>query len=266
MTLFSLEKAHLMVSLAKRDIALRFRGSWLGMLWLAINPLFSLGLYYYVFSVVFKVRWQSISPDGQISERPGALSLFTGLIAFMFFSECLTRAPGLIRENHSYVKKVVFPLEVLPLAAVGGALFSAGVNFCIFLIFYLCTLGLPSWHIVFCPLIFLILAVGTLGVVYGLSALGMYLPDLKSLMGPVSMAVMFLTPIMYPLSLVPERLRWVVRLNPLTPIVEGLRKALFDKALPSVPGLLILLSAALIFLALGFYGFSRLRRGFADVL
>jgi len=261
-----IEQTYFVLSLAKRDIAIRFRGSLLGAVWLVINPLFTLGLYYYVFSVIFKVRWTSVSPDGHVVEQPAALSLFIGLIAFWFFSDCITRAPSLIRENSSYVKKVVFPLGTLPVMAVLSALFSACVNLCLLLIFYVCSIGLPSWYVIFCPVLFIILATGTLGVVYGLSALGMYIPDLKSLMGPISMAIMFLTPIMYPLKNVPGRLQKVVQLNPLSSIVEGLRNVFFDHVMPSLSGMLILSIVAVLLLAFGFYGFKKLRKGFADVL
>lgn len=207
-----------------------------------------------------------MKPDGQSVEQPGALALFTGLIAYMFFSECITRAPSLMRENSGYIKKVVFPLGVIPVVAVLSALFSAGVNFCLLLVFYLFFVGVPTWHIIFFPLLFLALAIGTLGIVYGLSALGVYLPDLKAVIGPISLAFMFLTPIMYPLSLVPEKMQKVVLLNPLSTIVEGLRSVLFEQTPPTLREIGILTVTALCLLLIGFYSFKKLRKGFADVI
>jgi lipopolysaccharide transport system permease protein len=254
------------LNLTRRDIAARFRGSLLGAFWLVINPLFMLALYYYVFSFILKVRWLILKQNGQSVEQPGALALFCGLIAYLFFAECITRAPALICENSNYVKKVVFPLSVLPVVAVLSSFFSACVNSCLLLLFYLFSVGLPSWHIIFFPLFLLALATATLGVVYGLSALGVYLPDLKAVMGPVSLAFMFLTPIMYPLSLVPQKMRTVVLLNPLSTIVEGLRNALFEQTPPSPHEAGVLAAVAFGLLFLGFHAFKKLRKGFADVI
>lgn len=263
---FFIEQASFILSLTKRDLASRFKGSLLGALWLVINPLFTFALFYTVFSMILKVRWASVLPDGSTVEQPGSLSLFTGLIVFWFFSDCLTRAPGLMRENVSYIKKVVFPLEILPIVVVLGALFTALVNWCMLFIFYLFVVGMPTWHILYLPLIFLILAVGTLGVVYGLSALGVYIPDIRAMVVPISLMFMFLTPIMYPISFVPEKLRIFIMLNPLTGVVESLRQILFGATSPSILILSALTLTALILCFLGYFGFQKLRKGFADVI
>lgn len=264
--IFFIKHAHFMWSLTKRDIAMRFRGSLLGAVWLLINPLFTFALYFTVFSVIMKVRWSTINSDGTVVEHPGALLLFSGLIAYWFFSECLTRAPGLMRENVSYVKKVVFPLEILPIVAVLSALFTACVNLCLLFIFYLFVIGIPSWHILYIPLLFLILALGSLGVVYVLSALGVYIPDIRSLIGPISMMFMFLTPIMYPLSFVPKKLQVYIKLNPLTGVVETLRQVLFEATSPSITSLAVLTISALLLCFSGYWSFQKLRKGFADVI
>lgn len=256
----------LILSLTRRDIAMRFRGSLLGALWLVINPLFLLSLYYYVFSFILKIRWQSVAPDGASVSQPGALALFAGLIAFMFFSECFTRAPSLMRENASYVKKVVFPLAVLPVVATLSSLFSAAVNFVLLLLFFVFTVGIPPLGVLAFPLFFLLLALGTLGIVFGLSALGMYLPDLKAVVGPVATAFMFITPIMYPASMVPESVREIVLLNPLAIVVEGLRASLFNMNWPGAREVLLLAGGSLFLAVLGFLGFMKLRKGFADVI
>lgn len=263
---FFIEQSTFIWSLTKRDIAMRFRGSLLGAVWLLINPLFTLALYFTIFSVIMKVRWATINPDGTVVEHPGALLLFAGLIAYWFFSECLNRAPGLMRENVSYVKKVVFPLEILPIVAVLSALFTAGVNLCLLFIFYLFVIGIPSWHVLYIPLIFLILSLGNLGVVYVLSTLGVYIPDIRSLTGPISMMFMFLTPIMYPLSLIPEKMRAYIKLNPLTDVVEILRQVLFEATSPSTSTMAILTISAFVLCFLGYLSFQKLRKGFADVI
>lgn len=252
--------------LAKRDFSARFRGSILGAFWMIVNPLFTLAIYYYVFSLIFKARWQVLLPSGEDAEAPSALVLFMGLICFNFFSECFNRAPGLIRENPSYVKKIVFPLEIMPLVSITSALFTATINICLLFLFYVFSVGLPSWQALLLPLTFLPLVIGCLGLVYCLSALGIYLPDLKSLVGPISMSFMFLTPIMYPLSIVPDKIRNYVLLNPLTHIVEQTRAVFFAQTLPMWTHWLVLMGGSVLFLALSFWMFRKLRKGFADVL
>jgi lipopolysaccharide transport system permease protein len=207
-----------------------------------------------------------LRPGGQLVDLPTAPVLFVGLIAFNFFSECLTRAPGLIRENPSYVKKIIFPLEILPFVVVCSALFTAGIGMVLLVVFYAYLIGMPDWHILFFPVIFAALIMLALGVVYGLSALGVYLPDLKNAVGPVSMALMFLTPIFYPLSIISAEMQSYILMNPLTMVVEELRRALFAQAAPSASSLLVLFGLSAVVLALGFCGFRKLRRGFADVL
>ena len=147
-----------------------------------------------------------------------------------------------------------------------STLFTALVNWCMLFIFYLFVVGIPSWHILYLPLIFLIFAVGTLGIVYVLSALGVYIPDIKAMAGPISLMFMFLTPIMYPISFVPESLRVLIMLNPLTGIVESLRQILFDATSPSILIMSSLAFGALAFCPLGYLGFKKLRKGFADVI
>jgi lipopolysaccharide transport system permease protein len=258
--------SQLIRDLIKRDIVVRFRGSLLGATWAVVSPLFSLTIYYYVFSFVFKARWEMLRPDGQSVDLPTTPVLFIGLIVFNFFSECLIRAPGLIRENPGYVKKINFPLEILPMVAVFSALFTAGINMILFSFFYIFITGFPTWHAFIFPIIFLPLVMLSLGIVFGLGALCVYLPDLKNIMPPFSMALMFMTPVFYPLGIVPEKLQFYVLLNPLTMVVENLRKILFAQALPSVAVLLSLYGISMLVLVLGFYSFMKLRRGFADVL
>lgn len=257
---------HLAWGLAKRDFSARFRGSILGAFWMIINPLFTLAIYYYVFSLIFKARWQVLLPSGEDVEAPSALVLFMGLICFNFFSECFTRAPGLIRENPSYVKKIVFPLEIMPLVSVTSAFFAAMINVCLLLLFFIFSVGLPSWQALLLPITFMPLITVCLGLVYCLAALGVYLPDLKSLVGPIAMSLMFLTPIMYPISVVPESMRGYVLLNPLTHIVEQTRCVFFAQTLPLWPQWLLLMGGSMLFLALSFWLFRKLRKGFGDVL
>lgn len=247
---------------AKREVLGRYRGSALGLLWSFFNPLFTLAVYTFVFSEVFKSRW-SIGSD---SKTEFALVLFAGLMVFNLFSECINRAPGLILSNTNYVKKVVFPLEILPfvglLSAAYHMLISLGVWFLVYFIFS----GLPHATVFLFPLIFVPFAFFTLGLSWALASLGVFLRDVSQFIAVVVMVLMFLSPVFYPASNVPETYRHILYLNPLTPVIEMTRDVLYWGKLPDFAMLGIYWLAAGILAWLGFAWFQKTRKGFADVL
>lgn len=248
-------------ALVTREILGRYRGSALGILWSFVNPLFMLAVYTFVFSVIFKGRWSS---EGGRAEF--ALVLFAGLLMFNIFSECLNRAPLLILGNISYVKKVVFPLEILPWIVFGAALFHAFVSISAWLFFYLVMFGIPHATIFFFPLLFFPLALLTMGVTWFLASLGVYLRDTAQIINVLTTIWMFLTPVFYPISAVPEQYRPVIYCNPLAYIVEQSRNLLFfGKGMEWGAFSLLMVCAALI-AWLGFFWFQKTRKGFADVI
>jgi lipopolysaccharide transport system permease protein len=248
--------------LTKREVMGRYRGSVLGLLWSFLLPVFMLGVYTFVFSEVFKARWSSTS--GSKSEF--ALVLFAGLMVFNLFAECVNRAPALIKQNQNYVKKVVFPLEILPWISLGAALFHTLVSFAVWQVFFIALFGVPK---VTAPLIFVVLVpllLLTVGVSWLLSALAVYVRDLEPLVGVFTTALMFMSPIFYPLSALPERIRGLFVLNPVAAPVEFARDVLFWSRLPDPSAFCIYTLGCALMAWAGFACFQKLRGGFADVL
>lgn len=249
-------------ALVKREVIGRYRGSFAGILWSFFNPMLMLAIYTFVFSVIFKARWSA----GSDSRTEFALVLFAGLMMFNLFSECFNRAPGLILANANYVKKVVFPLEILPWVTMGSALFHGLVSLGVWMVFYTMLFGVPHATILLLPLVVIPLVLLTMGLAWGLASLGVYLRDVSQITGIMSTVLMFLSPIFYPASALPPEYRTLLFINPVTPAVEQAREVLYWGRLPD-PALLwpYLLVAALI-AWLGFAWFQKTRKGFADVL
>lgn len=252
----------LIKTLVKREVVGRYRGSVMGMMWSFFNPILMLAVYTFVFSVVFKARWNV----GSDSKTEFALVLFAGLLVFNLFSECINRSPILILANANYVKKVVFPLEILPWVTLGTAMFHMIISFMVWLIFYIVFFGQPQLTILFFPIILLPLLLITMGISWLLASLGVYLRDVAQIMGIVTTTLMFLSPLFYPLSSLPENYQELLRLNPLTTILEQSRAALIWGQLPDMINLGINITVALVISWLGFAWFQKTRKGFADVL
>lgn len=249
-------------ALAKREVLGRYRGSVLGLLWSFFNPVFMLAVYTFVFSVVFKARWGT----GSESKTEFALVLFAGLIMFNLFAECINRAPGLILSNPNYVKKVVFPLEILPFVSLLSALFHAAISLGVWLLAYLILFGLPPVTVLYLPLIVLPFVLFIMGVSWALASLGVYLRDVGQIIGVVTSILMFLSPIFYPATALPEEYRRLLYLNPLTPAIEQTRAMLYFGKNPEFAMLAIYWPVSFIIAWLGFVWFQKTRKGFADVL
>ncbi len=249
-------------TLIKREVTSRYRGSMLGLFWSFIHPVIMLMIYTFVFSVVFKARWNA----GSDSRTEFALVLFAGLIVFNLFSECITRAPGIILANTNYVKKVIFPLEILPWVTVGTALFQAMVSLCVWMIFYVIFFGIPHATVFLLPLVMLPLLFITAGLSWILASIGVYLRDAGQIVGIITTVLMFLSPIFYPVSSLPVAYQHILLLNPLTPAIEGIRDILFWGNLPNTGLYTIYLALSAVFAWLGFIWFQKTRTGFADVL
>ncbi len=249
-------------ALVHREVAARYRGSFAGILWSLFNPIFMLAVYTFVFSVVFKARWGG----GGESRSEFALVLFAGIIVFSLFAETITRAPMTIVSNPSYVKKVIFPLEILPCVALGAALFHGAVSIVVWLLAYLLLFGMPHATALLLPLVLAPLVLLTLGLSWLLASLGVYLRDVAQVVGIATTAMMFMSPIFYPLSALPEQYQLILLLNPLTPAVEQARAVLVWGQLPDFGVLAIYLVVSAVIAWLGFAWFQKTRKGFADVL
>lgn len=262
LTVDSIRNRQLIKALIQRDIVGRYRGSLLGLFWSFIHPVFMLGVYTFIFSVIFQARWEEDSN----SKAEFAMMLFSGLIVFNFFAECFNRSPSIILQNPSYVKKIVFPLEVLPIVVVGSALFHTLVSFLVWLVFYLYLYGIPNPSILLLPIIAMPLLMLTIGISWLLAALGVYLRDISQLTSILTTILMFLSPIFYPASAIPEDFRVLLLLNPLTLALEHIRGAMMSGQLPLFREWSLYFILSLFVAWLGLAWFQKVRRGFADVL
>jgi lipopolysaccharide transport system permease protein len=212
---------------------------------------------------VFKARWGGLEQAGPLGF---AVNLFAGLIVFNLFSECLNRAPGLVVSNPNYVKKVVFPLEVLGCVAVGNAGFHALTSLLILIIFELISLHYIPLTLLWLPLIWLPLFLGSLACTWFLSAAGVFLRDIGQLIGVGLNMLMFLSPIFFPLSALPERWQPLLQINPLAQVIEQTRRVIVEGVNPDSTYLLVGTLITLAACELSFRGFQKSKRAFADVL
>jgi lipopolysaccharide transport system permease protein len=250
--------------LLAREIVQRYRGSYLGATWSLVTPLLVLAVYTFVFSTVFQVRWNS--QDAQAQPAQFALLLFAGLIPFNAFSETLARGPTLIIAVPNYVKKIVFPLEVLPVVAVGSALFQSLMSVIVLLLMTLIFQHSLPLSLSLLPLAYLPLMLLSLGCAWLLASLGVYVRDISQAITAIIQVLVFISPVFYPASAVPEELRWILYLNPLTPVLEAFRGALVS-GVPFVwQSWLGCTLVSTVVAALGYAWFLHTRNGFSDVL
>lgn len=249
-------------ALVRREVIGRYRGSLMGLAWSFLNPLLMLAIFTFVFSSIFGMRWAGYGDK----LANVAIILFVGMIIHGLFAECINRAPSLILANVNYVKKVVFPLEILSWVAFGSALFHTAASLIVLLIAQLIVQRSIPWTALLFPLVLLPLALVTVGVSWFLAAIGMYIRDIGQVTGIITTALLFLSPVMYPLSAVPERFRFWFSLNPLTPIIEEGRNTLIFGKLPDFGQLAVMLTVGLLVAWGGFAWFQKSRKGFADVL
>ncbi len=253
----------LITQMAKREVLGRYRGSIVGLGWSFFNPLLMLGVYTFFFSFVFKSRWGNVQNAGHADF---AIVLFVGLIIHGLFSECINRAPALINSNVSYVKKVVFPLEVFPWIAMGSALFHASISVLVLLVLQLIIAGNLQWTVIFFPLVILPLIIVTLGFAWFLAATGVYVRDIGQTTSLITSVMLFVSPVFYPISTLPIKMQLFVMLNPLALIIEESRKVLLFGEMPNWAALGVYSLVGLVIAWIGFWWFQKTRKGFADVL
>jgi len=255
----------LIARMAKREIVARYRGSVIGLAWSFVNPVLLLLVYTYVFSVIFKARWGDAGLDSQDTGSL-AIMIFAGMIAHALFSECFVRSPVLVTSNANFVKRVVFPLEVLSWVALGSAAFHAAMSLLVLVAGQFLVAGhLPATALLI-PLAFLPLMLMTLGLSWFFAASGVYFRDLAQVSGFISTVLLFLSPVFYPLSLIPAEYRWAYYLNPLTFVIESTRELVIFGRMPSIVAWGAYCAVSVVVAWMGFAWFQKTRRGFADVL
>ena len=247
----------------RREILGRYRGSMLGISWAFIHPLLMLGVYTFVFVEVFKARWPGVEQSGgaAFSQR-----IFAGLMVFNLFSEVVGRAPSLIVEQANLVKKVAFPLELLPFISMGTALFHFALSALILLASVLVFDGPLSATVLLVPLVVLPLLPLLLGLGWLLSALGVFVRDIGPIVALGVNLLMFMSPVFYSAKSLSPQWQFWMGLNPLTPVIENLRLVVFDAVMPHWGGWFISLAVASALALFGAWVFRMTRDGFADVL
>jgi lipopolysaccharide transport system permease protein len=250
---------YLLGQLIKRDVLLRYRGAYFGLFWIFLNPLIMLAIFSFVFGQIFQARW--VTPSNGL---PYALNLYCGLIAFNIFAETISRAPTTVRSQPSYVKKIIFPVEILPIVPLGSALIHAAFNTLILIIALAWTGHLHASAILF-PLLLLPLLLAGQGLAWILAAWGVFIKDMSQIVPVFVQMLMFLSPVFYPVEAVPEKLRPIYILNPVGPVIETLRAALAGTSVNWFSWSLALLLSMFVFI-FGQRFFHRSRDEFADVL
>ncbi len=253
----------------QRDVAMRHKGTALGLAWTVTQPLLTLAIYTFLFGVVFRNRWQQM-PGGGASGLAGqanfTLNFFCGYVLFNVFAECVNRSPGLIIDHPNLVRKVVFPLEVLPVSAAGAALVFGAIGVVLLLIATLAlTWSLPA-TVVFFPLVVVPLVMLTLGVAWFAASIGVFIRDVRNVVPVLTQLLFFMTPVFYPVDAVPEPYRAVLNANPLTTIVESARRTLLWGQAPDWLALGVVTAFSFIVMLLGYAWFIKSKKGLADVL
>lgn len=253
----------LIVQLVKREVKQKFQGSWLGLGWAVITPIAMLAVYTFVFRLVLNAKWPG--SEGA-SDAEFALQLFSGLIVFTLFGDVIGRAPTLISDQPNMVKKVIFPLAIMSWVSAVSAAFFALLSVLVLMVGAWLAMGELSIHVVALPLVALAFLPVLLGLAWLLSSLGVYLRDLGHVVGLLLTPLMFLSPIFYPVSALPELVQGLMLFNPLALIIDSVRTIVLHGQWPDFQALAIYGGVALCVAVLGAACFHKTRRGFADVL
>jgi lipopolysaccharide transport system permease protein len=254
---------NLIFQFTRREVESRYRGSFLGLFWSFVNPLTTLLIYTFAFGVVLHSRWPQARTD---SLGEFAVVLLCGIAVFNVFSESANRATTTIITVPNYVKKVVFPLEVLPVSVVGAALFHFVVTLAIVIVTDLFVFGLPPWTLALVPLVALPLIFLSLGMAWFLASLGVFVRDISYTVNLIVQVLFFLSPILYPLESIPEPFRSIIQINPMTPLVQYFRDVIFASGTLNIGSYVVWLLVSAVIMQLGYAWFMKTKKAFADVI
>jgi len=255
-----LKNTGLIFNLTRRDVESRYRGTSLGIVWSLLNPIIMLSIYSFIFGFVFKAKW------GLTTNENYTLIMFTGLLTHGFIAECIGKATTIYVYNVSYVKKVLFPLESLCWVTVFGALFQFLMGCIVFAVFCVVLHQPVSLMALLAPAVMLPLIFLSYSISLFLSSLGVYIRDMGQIVAVFIALMLFMSPIFYPITAVPEEYRMLIYINPLTFIVESLRDVVLYGRLFSLEGYAIYWGVSIVLYVLAMAWFKKVRRGFADVL
>jgi lipopolysaccharide transport system permease protein len=251
----------LIMPLARRELAARYRGSALGLVWALLTPLVMIGIFTFIFAGIFGARFGATGTAWDY-----ALYLFCGLLPWTAFQESLQLAANVIVANANLVKRVVFPLETLPVAQTLAALAMQMFGTIALLVASIIIQGRVHLTLLWLPVLVAPQLLLTLGAAWFVASFGVFVRDTAQGLGLVLMAWMYLTPIIYPESIVPERFRLLLNLNPFTPLIRNYRRILLEGASPDWRGLAYFTVFALLVFIFGYWWFAKTRRNFADVI
>ena len=252
----------LLFHLTRRDITNKFKGSYAGFIWSFLNPLLLLVVYTFVFSVIMKAKW-GLHNEGNLDF---AIVLFAGLIVFNMYAEATNRAANIIYDNKNYVKKVVFPLNILPVIIVNSSFFNGLISYLILLIALLLFKSALSINCFIVILLIIPIYLMTLGVTYFISAISVFIRDVGQVIAIFNMAFMFLSPIFFPMERMPQKFQFIASLNPIAYIVTQVRDTLIFSRGFNWDGYYIATLASFVIFMIGFLIFSSLKKDFADVI
>lgn len=246
-----------------REVMGRYKGTYFGVIWSIVNPLMMLFVYSLVFGVILKARFGTEPGQGQLHF---VLNLFCGLLLYEVFSGCVSRASTLIVANTNYVKRVVFPLEILPVTVLGANMVNAAMGFAILIPAVVLYNSQLSLTMCLFPLVLIPLCSLTLGLSWLLASLGAFVRDIGQPVAVMIQLLFFISPIIYPLSASPEALRLLMRINPLTTIMEDARNTLLLGKSPEWAWWAVVTALSMVFMQLGYVWFMKSKRAFADVI
>lgn len=256
-----IEYRRLLETLIVRDLRVKYRDTFIGFWWMLIQPLLMLSTYAFVFGGIFGSRWQNKGTTADF-----VLLLFTGLILYVMFSDTINRSTTVIRSQPNFIKKVVFPLEILPMVILGSALFSAVINFSILFVLTLALNLKIDLTIFFLPLVILPLLILLMGMAWGIASLSVFFPDLGQIITFLSSLLLFLSPVFFPLSAAPKLVQPFLMLNPISFPIEEARNVILLGLYPNWIGLGIYTIIACTVAFVGLWIFQRSRTAFADVI
>jgi homopolymeric O-antigen transport system permease protein len=247
----------------RREVIGKYKGSYLGLTWAFIQPLLMLAVYTFVFSVIFEMKWGISPEEGRLGF---AMALFVGILTFNILGEPVNAAPTLILGNANYVKKVIFPLEILPLVKLLGTMVHCLFGMVIVIAGLILMNQKLEWTIILLPVAWFPMILFSLGWGYFLASLGVFVRDVGATVGVLVNMLFFLSPIFYPLKAVPEELRVFCRLNPIAIFVQDARRVVLWGQFPDWPWFFAGLALSMVIFVLGFIWFMRSKKAFADVM
>jgi homopolymeric O-antigen transport system permease protein len=248
--------------IAKREVVARYRGSFLGMFWSLLRPLAILGIYTVVFGFILQPRVTTVG-TGKLEF---VFSLFCGLVLFDFFAECLMRAPNLVTSHPNYVKRVVFPLEILSVSAVGASLVQLAIGFVPFFAGLAVLRGGLPLTVLWLPVVLLPLVLFALGLSWFLSSLGVFIRDINALVPVGTMILLFASAVFYSLDRIPAEFRSWFLLNPIAVLIDEARHVILLQMTPAWDRIACTLVASILVATAGYAFFMRTKRAFADII